>query len=522
LTTESLPALKSYLQAESQLRSGRFNAALESFQEAVAQDPDFALAWYRMSVAAEWASVGTDQVHHAASQAVRLSDRLSERYRRLLEARLATQRGDTAAAETRYRTIVGSHPDDVEAWAQLGEVLSHQAYSTGRSTSESREAWERVLELDPNSVGAMWHLARVAALEGETEELKSLANRILELSPEGDRALEIEALLAYATEDRQAQEAVLNGLREVSDTVVALSAWAIAISGDRPEAFAEIAEILTAPSRSRAVRAQGYSIMAYAELARGRWSAAKEYLDRLDATSEPLALEHRGLVLTMPIVPASESERRKLHQALSEWDASQVPPVGINSNFFDMHDSYHQQFRSYLMGALEALLGDERCLESAAELEALPGSQEEQETARDLAAGVRARWWRHQGDNDRALEELESLTFEGVDYQEAYGSPFLSFSPERFLRAEILLEQGRAEEALPLLNSFGETSYFEEVFVVPAHFRQGEAHENLDQPEEAIRNYQRVVDLWRDCQPPLCSWVEEAKASISRLSQTDG
>ena len=522
LTTESLPALKSYLQAESQLRSGRFNAALESFQEAVALDPEFALAWYRMSVAAEWASVGSDLVQEAASQAVRLSDRLSGRYKRLLEARLATHRGDTAGAESRYRNIVGSHPEDVEAWAQLGELLSHQTYSTGRSTSVSREAWERVLELDPNSVGAMWHLARVAALEGKTEELESLAGRILELSPEGDRTLEIEALLAYGTGDREAQKQALSGLREVSHTVVALTAWALAISGNRPEAVLEVTEILTEPSRSRAVRAQGYSMMAYTEVSRGRWEAAEEYLEQLDATSIPLALENRGLISTLPFLPASEPEWRRMHQLLSDWDASQVPPVGIDSNFFDMHDSYHQQFRLYLIGVLEALLGEETCLETATELEALPGSPEEQEVVRDLAAGIRARWWRQQGDDDQALEELESITFEGVGYQEAYGSAFLSSSPERFLRAEILLEQGRVEESLPLLRSFGETSYYDEVFVVPSYFRQGEAFEKLAQPEMAIQNYQHVVELWKDCQPPLCSWVEEAKDNIARLSQPDG
>jgi len=520
LTTESLPALKAYLQAESQLRSGRFNAALESFQEAVALDADFALAWYRMSVAAEWASVGTDVVMESALQAVRLSDRLSERYKRLLAARLAANRGDTIAAESQYRNIVGSHPEDVEAWAQLGELLSHQMYSTGRSNSASREAWERVLELDPNSVGAMWHLARVAALEGKTQELQSLADRILELSPEGDRTLEIEALLAYGTGNRAAQKEALEGLREVSNTVVALTAWALAISGDRPEAVLEVAEILTEPSRSRVVRAQGYSMMAYTELSRGRWGAAEEYLEQLDATSVPLALEHRGLVSTLPIVPAAEAVWRKLHRALSDWDASQVPPVGVSSNFFDMHDSYHQQFRLYLIGVLEALLGEEKCLQTATELEALPGSPEEQEVASDLAAGVRARWWRQQGDDDQALEELESITLEGVDYQEAYGSAFLSSSPERFLRAEILLEQGRVEEALPLLRSFGETSYFDETFVAPSYYREGEAYEQLEQPEQAIESYQRVVDLWQDCQPPLCSWVDDAKENIVRLSES--
>ena len=105
--------------------------------------------------------------------------------------------------------------------------------------------------------------------------------------------------------------------------------------------------------------------------------------------------------------------------------------------------------------------------------------------------------------------------------QEAYGSAFLSSSPERFLRAEILLEQGRVEEALPLLGSFGETSYYDEVFVAPSHLRRGEASEALGQPEEAIESYQRVIELWEECEPPLYSWVAEPMERTARLLQAE-
>ena len=55
-TTQSLPALKTYLDAERLLRRGSFDSALAGFQQAVELDSTFALAYYRQAVAAAWAN----------------------------------------------------------------------------------------------------------------------------------------------------------------------------------------------------------------------------------------------------------------------------------------------------------------------------------------------------------------------------------------------------------------------------------------------------------------------------------
>jgi TolB-like protein len=88
VTTDSLPALKAYLEGERQFRAGHFVQALEAFERATAEDDTFALAYHRLSVAAEWAT-RMEQSRRAAEQAVRHAARLSEHDRRLLEASLA-------------------------------------------------------------------------------------------------------------------------------------------------------------------------------------------------------------------------------------------------------------------------------------------------------------------------------------------------------------------------------------------------------------------------------------------------
>lgn len=58
LTTGSLDALRAYLQGERELRGGRYFDALERFQAAVAADPSFALAYYRLAAAAAGCAPG--------------------------------------------------------------------------------------------------------------------------------------------------------------------------------------------------------------------------------------------------------------------------------------------------------------------------------------------------------------------------------------------------------------------------------------------------------------------------------
>src|SRR4029077_15755683 len=115
VTTHSLGALKAYLEGESAFRGGNFDAAVEGFQRAVAQDSLFALAWYRMSVAAEWLT-RSDISRDAAEHAVRLADRLSEHDRLLLQGLVVTRRGAGAEAERLFQNVVAVYPNDVEGW----------------------------------------------------------------------------------------------------------------------------------------------------------------------------------------------------------------------------------------------------------------------------------------------------------------------------------------------------------------------------------------------------------------------
>jgi serine/threonine-protein kinase len=153
ITTHSLAALKAYLEGERRLRAAslevpKLDSAISMFQQAVTEDSTFALAHYRMAVAAGWANRHTLSTT-AATHAVTLSEHLSMRDRRLLTAYVGFRRGAADDAEQQYRAILRDYPDDLEALFQLADLQYNYNPLRGRPRGEARESFNQVLELDP-------------------------------------------------------------------------------------------------------------------------------------------------------------------------------------------------------------------------------------------------------------------------------------------------------------------------------------------------------------------------------------
>jgi TolB-like protein len=147
-TTQSLPALKAYLDAEQHLRRGGFDSALAGFQTAVQLDSTFALAYYRLAVAAAW-SRRNALIRPNTARAVQLADRLSARDQRLLASFAALAAGKPDEAEQGYRAVLQDYPDDLEAQWQLATVLNVYNPLRGRPIGESGPVFDGVVKLDP-------------------------------------------------------------------------------------------------------------------------------------------------------------------------------------------------------------------------------------------------------------------------------------------------------------------------------------------------------------------------------------
>jgi serine/threonine protein kinase/tetratricopeptide (TPR) repeat protein len=516
-TTDSLPALKAYLAGEGNMRAGKLQEALDSFEEAVRLDPSFALAYYRVGIAAEWLT-RAETTQRAAEEAFRLSGRLTLRDRNLLEAYLAWHSGDGEEAESRYRAIVGTYPEDVEAWFQLGEVLFHYGPPRGRSVAESVEAWEQVLKFEEDHALAMIHLSRIEALNGNHEAVSTLVERVLELNPASSRRAPVEALRVFTGGDAAERRALLRDLAAEPMLGIYQAAWEVALFAGDLEGAEEIYRLLLSPGRSAEEQIFGRGLLAHLALARGKLATARKELESGARVEPVFPLEQHALMELAPFLPGAGAGFQAIRARVEGWDAAATPPKVSPGLNVTVHDRVHPQLRLYLLGLLDAALGDLQAASSRAdELDRLPGTEAATDLGRGLALGIRADVARRQGRAEEALRLLEE-SLRHTNYIFILSSPYFSQTRERFLRAELLESLGRFEEALKWYASFEGYSVYDLIYAAPSHLGRARILERLGSREDAAAHYARAVKLWKDCDPSLRPMMAEAEAGLARVS----
>jgi DNA-binding SARP family transcriptional activator len=469
LTTTSLEALKSYLLGERELRAGRYFDAMEAFQTAIDEDGSFALAYYRLAASAAGCAL-PELARELADRGFEYRQRLSARDQLVFSAQRAWLHGAVDEAESLYNTIIGTYPDDLEAWFHLGDLLFHSNPLRGRSSVEAREPLERVLRLEPGHVGAMVHLVRVSAIEGRTGETLDLIERILRASPDGDQAIAMRALRAYTTKDRAAIEQVSAEMQKARAITVAIAFSDVALySGDLAGAEA-LARSFIQVARSPELRALCHTLVAHVALAGGRDDLAESHLELARSLDPTWGLEMQAFFSALPFRPVSESRLRELRGTLEAWDPASVAPSMFL--IFAMHNELHPALRLYLLGLIDLRLGQlGSAREQAALLRGLAGPAEG--LVASLWLELQAAIARAEGRPEEAIQILERSR-PRLWFQLTVASPFFSLGSQRYLRAELLREVGRLEEAAGWYRSIAQRSPYELIYAGPAQRRLSE------------------------------------------------
>jgi tetratricopeptide (TPR) repeat protein len=517
VTTSSLPALKAYMAGEQAYRAGQYVTAIASFQEAVAADTGFALAFHRLGMAQERIAWEADALR-SAELAYLHSSRLSAHDRRFLEAVMAWRRGRTGEGEPKFRAIVQSWPDDAEAWYMLGELVFHGGPLRGRSFVDARAPFSQALFLDPGDLGALYHLMRIAARNGDQAGLDSLSARFYKLSPEGDRTLELRALQALAIGDSAVVDSAVAAFGQAPDGTLAIAQWSIAVFAQSIPTAERLARLMTEPARPRDVRAQGHVLLAFLDLARGQLASARGELSAASAlrsTESPLM---DAWFSALPFVPMTPTELDAARARLTRWDAADTAYQSTHpSAFFSVHNGMRPILKTYLLGLLDARLADAVAATARLrELEAVGSAPGANPLGLELAQGLRAQADLASGQRDSALAVLEALHLEGW-YEVTFVSPFYGGALERFTRAELLQARGRNQEALNWYRSLAENSTPELVFLGPATLAQARILKALGRPKDAARFYDRFLDLWRESDPAFKPMLDSARAERTAL-----
>ena len=136
---------------------------------------------------------------------------------------------------------------------------------------------------------------------------------------------------------------------------------------------------------------------------------------------------------------------------------------------------------------------------------------------RDLAQAIQARVFRNRQRPDQALEALEAAPRE-VHIERWWFSPFYTEPQERYLRAGLLAQLERYEEALRWYETLGKRA-MGPMYLAPSHLRQAEIYERLGEREKAVHHHARFIELWQDADPELQPQVEAARRALARLTR---
>jgi hypothetical protein len=212
LTSTSLSALRAYLEGQAAYRRGSYSEADQHFERALESDSTFALAalgW----VSSSWWSPGFEQFNRARQAAWALRGRLSPRDRTLLEAWAGPRYPQTSAwAEhlEKWELAIAAAPDRPEPWYEAGDVYFHYGPLLGVSDywDRAEARFRRASELDSTFAAPLGHLLELAAIHGDTAQIRSLERAYAAVDSAGDTSSFLEWRAASVLGDRAALAAL--------------------------------------------------------------------------------------------------------------------------------------------------------------------------------------------------------------------------------------------------------------------------------------------------------------------------
>jgi serine/threonine-protein kinase len=491
LTSDSIGALREYLQGEGYYRKLAWDSAQSAYTRAVEIDSTFALAHLRRAQVFGWTGgYGNDESRTALAAANRFAARLPARDRRLLAGYQLFDRGKPASSDS-LRAYVASYPEDVDGWFMLGEAVFHTQIWRPVSPESAYAAFDSVLRRDSTLFPALIHPVEVALVTRDSSRFARYFSTIERTAPPATTsALRTTAELVWGAEP--GDSALVAALRDQPSWIImAVNSSYLRERATGDTIAARYARVQRLGSRAPRFQARGYSARSQMLAGLGRWKemlVLTDSLRRLDPEKERQIL---GYASALGLAPGSR-------KGLLDTLVAALPP--------GPEAEYAKAVVHLIRGEVSA--GRHRIARALAR----PDSAAMPEEIRGYLVAADGWGAIMQGDSTTGIGRLRAGLDQAAAPARGEDSAFLRFQLALALAAQA---ETREEGITNLRYGFE----FHPLFLPLVNLALGRAYEAAGKPDSAALAYRRFIRFWNRADPELQSRVTGARRSLEELTQ---
>jgi tetratricopeptide (TPR) repeat protein len=168
-------------------QQGKFDEAIEAFEDVIINKPDFAEGYYNLGMA--YLRQGdTNRAIEVISKAIELKPDFVAAYFGIGQAYI--DKGDEEQATEIFKKAVATNPSDAKIYVNLGAL-----YFGANRDDLAMEAFLKAMELDPSLPNTYYHLGLLYYKKQEIDESIESFEKYLELAPQAPDAESIKAII---------------------------------------------------------------------------------------------------------------------------------------------------------------------------------------------------------------------------------------------------------------------------------------------------------------------------------------
>jgi tetratricopeptide (TPR) repeat protein len=496
LTTDSLAALRAYLQGERHYRRLAFDSALADYTEAVEVDSTFALAHFRRALIYGWTGgYGSSASQQAAAAGYRVAERLPAPSRRLLAGYRLFDEGSPRAVDS-LRAYVADFPNDIEGWFTYGEALHHLRDVAPLEPDSIMAAFDRVITADSTLTPAVIHPLELSLLYRDSLKHQRYL-RLFERTASPDHVASHRTAVRMAWGPVPPDSTVARAMASVAYPIITAVASRYRDERSTSASVLELMEVVQRNLGSNPVARNSVTInRGLALVGFGRLRESRALVDSVASTAPGAAVGLLGYPILLGLAPPSSGGPRLRELLQKDLDGLGSP----------RRNAYAEAV-GLMIGGRPA-----EARRVIAEGIARPDATPDSSRSRGLLEAADG-WARMvEGDTAGGIERMRS----GLD--RANGPRTAEVTA--FLRFQLALGLAAGADTRPdginrLRYGFDSAA----LFLVPlSYLALGRTYEAAGKPDSAALAYGRFVRLWDKADPELQGRVTEAREALRRLT----